>query len=160
MSAASCQMALKGTQLFEAPAKYIKKKNAAMSLSRNHDMVAQDNPHNLLWAFSCRSSFFSTYTCHWYHCAVRSMILFINKRLVPMTARDVNVNSVLLGWTVTLAGLAVHVPVHVPAHRVLTCMWQIPANLARLVSLVSLPLDVGFPRQSDTVGCCCVIERK
>lgn len=43
---------LDGTQLvvLKVPKRYILQNSTAMSLSRNHDLVIQDNPHTLLWA--------------------------------------------------------------------------------------------------------------
>ena len=45
-----------GTQhvVLKAPKIHLKN-STAMSLSRNHDLVTQDNPQTLLWAVSCRN---------------------------------------------------------------------------------------------------------
>lgn len=61
-----------------------------MSLSRNHDLLTQDNPQTIFPIFSLMN-----YNHQPYHCTEGGVQLLMVERLV--TARDVNINDILLG---------------------------------------------------------------
>jgi len=62
------------------------KNSTAMSLSRNHDLVTQDNPQTLLWAVSWTTIFFLlNYTHQPNHCTEGSVHLLL-AHLAPLSS--------------------------------------------------------------------------